>query len=275
MINNLILNEKKYVENFIKTKDLQGMNNFNFLLKLLIRYYIQYGKLNNDKSRIKNKTIRLTIIELTKGLKENYLEEYQLDKKIKNLINRESKKNIKLKELSNIPLRQSELDKIKSCKTNREKKILFTCYILSEFFNNEWINISYTDLFKLANISMSQKDQCIFIGDMVDKGFIGISYINTNLSLKILMDKKGEEVFSIDNVKNLGNKIIAFLKTNYIVCQQCGKLVKIKSKNDHSTKYCKDCADRIESESSILRKRKQREREKCHESEFSSNPYKY
>ena len=88
-------------------------------------------------------------------------------------------------------------------------------------------------------------------------------------------NSEGIPQYILDNVKNLGNKIIAFLKTNYIVCQQCGKLVKIKSKNDHSTKYCKDCADRIESESSILRKRKQREREKCHESEFSSNPYKH
>ena len=95
---------------------------------------------------------------------------------------------------------------------------------------------------------------------MVDKGFIGISYINTNLSLKILMDKKGEEVFSIDNVKNLGNKIIAFLKTNYIVCQQCGRLVKIKSKNDHSTKYCKDCADKIFNEQCKINMRKYREK---------------
>ena len=244
MINNLILNEKEYIEKFIKTKDLQGMDNFNFLLKLLIRYYNQYGEIDKNK-----------IIELTKDLKENYLQLYQLDKRVQSVISKELENGIKLKEFDSIPLYQSELDVINSCKKNREKKFLFTCYMLSEFYRNEWINVSYTDLFKLANISMSTNDRLLFIGDMVDKKYIDISYSNTNLSLKIPMKKSGNIVYSIDKIENLGNKLIAFIKPNYIICQgiydkngekrknPCGKLVKIKNKNDHSTKYCKDCAE--------------------------------
>ena len=39
-------------------------------------------------------------------------------------------------------------------------------------------------------------------------------------------------------MQNLGNLFLSYIKPNYKQCERCGKLVKIKSKNDHSTKYC-------------------------------------
>ena len=42
-------------------------------------------------------------------------------------------------------------------------------------------------------------------------------------------------------MQNLGNLFLSYIKPNYKQCEKCGKLVKIKSKNDHSTKYCNKC----------------------------------
>lgn len=38
------------------------------------------------------------------------------------------------------------------------------------------------------------------------------------------------------------------MKSNYKLCQSCGKLIKIKSKHDGSSKYCESCAKRIKNE---------------------------
>lgn len=232
-MNNYILNEEEYVLDFIKNKKLEDIKGLNFLIKLLTRHY---NKLGLDK-----KDIIKTIFNLTKDLSNLNIQEFELDKKIRYFVNKELNNIIELKEFNYIPLYQSELDKINTCKKDREKKFLFTCYILSYFFRNEWIGISYTDLFKLANISLSGNDRMLFIGDMVDRGFIDIAKKNTNLSLKIIMNKQGEEVFRISEINNLGNQFLAFNKKDIKLCSKCGKPIKIKSNKDNSTKYCEKC----------------------------------
>ena len=42
-------------------------------------------------------------------------------------------------------------------------------------------------------------------------------------------------------MQNLGNLFLSYIKQNYKQCEECGRLVKIKNKNDHSTKYCNKC----------------------------------
>lgn len=45
-------------------------------------------------------------------------------------------------------------------------------------------------------------------------------------------------------MKNLGNQILAELKDGYKQCQNCGKIIKIKSKTC-PPKYCEECAYKI------------------------------
>jgi DNA-directed RNA polymerase subunit M/transcription elongation factor TFIIS len=44
-------------------------------------------------------------------------------------------------------------------------------------------------------------------------------------------------------------------------CSQCGKLIKIKSKFDGSSKYCDKCAKEIETHNAMLRMKRMREKE--------------
>ena len=50
------------------------------------------------------------------------------------------------------------------------------------------------------------------------------------------------------SIKNLGNQLMSYLKDGYKQCTNCGKLIKIKSKFDSSTKYCDNCAKEIKNE---------------------------
>lgn len=49
-------------------------------------------------------------------------------------------------------------------------------------------------------------------------------------------------------MQNLGNLFLSYIKPNYKQCERCGKLVKIKSKNDHRTQYCSKCAEEVHRE---------------------------
>ena len=52
----------------------------------------------------------------------------------------------------------------------------------------------------------------------------------------------------------------AEMKSDYKQCSVCGKLIKIKSKHDGSSKYCESCAKKIELEKTRERMVKYREK---------------
>ena len=55
------------------------------------------------------------------------------------------------------------------------------------------------------------------------------------------MDNSGDIVYKVKDFNNLGNQYIGNFKKGYKQCAGCGKKIKIKSKNDNSTKYCDKC----------------------------------
>ena len=63
-------------------------------------------------------------------------------------------------------------------------------------------------------------------------------------------------------MQNLGNLFLSYIKPNYKQCEECGKLVKIKSKNDHSTKYCSKCSKEVFNEQCKLNMQKYRNKTK-------------
>ena len=248
----LIMNEKRYIENVIKSKKVSEEISDRYLIKMLIRYF---NNLYNKKELIDQ------IHKLCKELNINNYEEYEFYNKIKKYIKEEERNPIKLRDIEYIPLLQEELDIIKQCKKDREKKFLFVCYIMARFNNSDWINIDDKDLFKMANISLSCKDRQLFIHDMIKKGYISQAKKNTNNSLKIER-LNGEETVKVIKFNNMGNFILAYLKPNYIQCEKCDKLVKIESKYDGSSRYCDKCAEDIDKKNNRLRVEKHRRSQK-------------
>jgi hypothetical protein len=251
---NLIMNEKEYIENIIDTKKVPKDISNRYLIKMLIRYY-----------RDKEKDLVKYILEFSKELQfenDSYrYEEYKFFNNIKKYLKEENLKPIDLKEIKYIPLLQEELDVINSLTKDREKKFLFVCYIMARFNNSDWINIDDKELFKMANISLTCNDRQLFIYNMIQKGYMSQAKSNTNNSINIKR-LGGEEIIKVIDFNNMGNFLLSYLKPNYTQCTNCGKLIKIKSKFDSSTKYCDSCAREIFNEQCKENMRKMRERQK-------------
>jgi len=239
---NLIMNEKLFIEEILKNKKKPRFVSNRYLIKLLYRYY--YKEDMTEEEAI------LNIFEKSKDIEiEGYIEYVfynQIVFNVKEEIEYDNK--IKLRELEYIPLYESELNIINTCKTDREKKFLFTCFILSRFYNNQWIGIKDNDLFKIANISMTERDRQFFIHSMKEKKYITLPKNNTNTSIKLNKEEilsGDKEVMKVIVLENLGNQFLSKYKEGYKQCSQCGKLIKIKSKFDGSSKYCEKCAYEI------------------------------
>lgn len=232
---NLIMNEKKYIEDIIKNKNVPKGISDKYLIKMLIRYY---------RDSYDKKNLIEQIHSLCKEIKIDYYEEYKFYNKIKKYVKEEEKYPLNLREIEYIPLLQEELDIINSLKKDREKKFLFVCYIMARFNNSDWINIDDKELFKMANISLTCNDRQLFIYNMIQNEYISQAKKNTNNSINIKR-LNGEEVIKVTDFNNMGNFLLSYLKPNYAQCTKCGKLIKIDKKIKKPRKYCLKCADEI------------------------------
>lgn len=255
-MDNLLLNEKKYIENIWNLNtyptDIYPYTLVSYFTRLL---YFQ----NNDLSIIKNMIINKMN---TYNLNVTVYEEYIADNIIDKYYNLLSKGSVdKLRDIDFIPLYKSELDIINSAKTQRQRKFLFTLYIIARYTNRfGWVYLQDTELYKLANISKESRKKSNIIYELKQDGLIKLTVrVDDNKIGVNLSDGKDDKiVFKVESLKYLGNQYVAFVDNTKRCCCQCGKLIKIKSKYDSSTKYCKKCAIETEAKNATIRKRKQR-----------------
>ena len=217
-----------------------------YIIGLLFRYYSIY-----KKDEVEPKNIKKQIFQdlRTNGSfdkeSSNRLQDFELEKVIEGVITK-NKKYYKeygeyksLKQLEYIPLYSSEFNFIQSLSSDQEKKFMFTCYILARFYNTTWVNSSYTEIFKLANITKSSKDKALFVGKLLREEKISMSDYVTSLAIKLkeVKQEDDEEVIKVYQMQNLGNLFLSYVKPNYKQCE-CGKLIKI---TNNRIKYCSKC----------------------------------
>ena len=178
---------------------------------------------------------------------ETYLMFNQLKKACSTVI----KYDLRLKKYTTgIPLLSDELENIKNCETDREKKVLFACYIYARYKNKNGRiddDIVKKQLFDMANVKGTKLELNKVIKSLREKGYISQSFINSNITVWVKMGF-GEEVLNVTDFNTLGNQIMVYLKPNYKMCQCCKRPFKIKSKYDGSSKYCGKCAYKIKLE---------------------------
>lgn len=243
----LIINEEKILEECIKNKEIPKGLSINYFINLIIRQYKKYNEY------ISNSEILDYVFNIINNMNLN-MQEHLLYNKVKSSIIKENKYNNKIRDFDYIALYKEELDLIKSLKTQREKKFIFTCYIIARLFDKDgWFSLDLKEIFKMANMTMKNEDMQRFIYGLKEKELLYEPISNKNLSLHIDLKPNGEEVIKVYEMKNLGNQIMAFLKPNYKQCKNCGKLIKIKSKTC-PPKYCEECAYKIN-----LEKQKERD----------------
>ena len=238
----LIGNEMEYAKKIL-TGAVKEKNLFKALVILTKYYYFELGM--NDKEIEKN--LRL-YIKAMDGIVD--------DEVIKNIIKSNTSSKTNVNKLDHIIITVQEWQTIQEMgRTERERKLLFTLLCMYKvkiglgYSDNGLVKIEYTQLNSLAHVVFKSTERIDVFRYFIECGMIemGMGQLASRVKLhyvfpdsKQLIKITDFEAFNVyyDYLKN-GGKLVR--------CKECGKLVLSKSKTCPS-KYCKDCAKRIEQE---------------------------
>ena len=168
--------------------------------------------------------------------------------------------NFELRNIEFIGITSQELEKIRCINDLKKERILFSLLIYAKFNNalstdnNNWCNIGINDLYKTAKVSTrNTKERAMILNRLKNNGYISFSCKNTNLNIRCeFVDDKTDYEMVISDLRELGYQYLNIDNAEWFTyCKNCGVIIKKKSKNDHSTRYCSICSN----EKRIVQKR--------------------
>ena len=245
----LIGNEMEYAKKIL-TGAVKEKNLFKALVILTKYYCFELGM--NDKEIEKN--LRLYIKAMDGNVD---------DEAIENIIKSNTSSKTNVNKLDHIIITIQEWQTIQEMgRTERERKLLFTLLCMYKvkiglgYSDNGLVKIEYTQLNSLAHVVFKSTERIDVFRYLIECGMIemGMGQLASRVKLhyvfpdsKQLIKITDFEAFNVyyDYLKK-GGKLIR--------CKECGKLVLSKSKTCPS-KYCKDCANKIEQERKNEQKR--------------------
>ena len=233
-----ILSEKEYIENIMETNEVPKDLSKKYLINLMVKYFYQVeGK---DKKEIIN-LVKEKMLGFNFDITE--YQEYQWVDCMETTFETVKANNRTLRDVTRVPLYASEQKKIESLDLDKEKKVLFTMYIIARASNgNGWINLEHKEIFKLANVSTTISNQADMLHKFYKMGLIQLSRKINNTSIMVeLADESEDAVFEITSLDKLGNQYLGKFKEGYKQCEECGKVFKIKKEKGHNSKYCNTC----------------------------------
>lgn len=149
-----------------------------------------------------------------------------------------------------IDITNKEIEAIESVDGQTKRKVLFVLICLAKYRNaikprnNNWVNYSISDIFKLANVSLSHNRQTLIIHKLFLDGAIRLSKMASNTSIQVVpVDGDGDVAVRISDFRNLGNQYMKLKSDDYIECEECGLVIR-KSKNGKQ-RLCRQCAQNV------------------------------
>lgn len=234
-INDIILNERNYIEELIDGGDLGHRP--SRALSLAARLFREDGY---DKEMLRPLLEELILKHNPNASLPRWSQ--SIDWAI-----RYSDK--KLIQIDSIPITQLEIDICKSMDTPVKERLMFTLFVMAKFYhmanpkNQGWVNIPDGTLFKLANISVNSKRQSLMLNELMQDEYVEFANTIDNTSIKVtFMDFDSPAVMTVDDLRNIGNQYRRFCGEPYMTCENCGLTVRRKTNNQ---KYCKECAKKI------------------------------
>ena len=234
----LLMNEVEYIKKVIEAKEID-LTEYDLSMSKVIYLLSVHYKASSTK-----------VNEMMKVLFKDF-QELKWNKFVNSSCMFCKTKKPTLKQYSSLPLYESEYNMIKDCQTLKHQKLLFSCIMFAKYIDKQnkekthyRIDSRYTtkQIFDFANISGTKFDKNVMINNLWEEKKLEQNHINNDNTLFVKLGDKSEHVvFEITEFSNLGNKLVAFMKSDYKQCKVCGKLIKIKSKHDGSSKYCEKC----------------------------------
>lgn len=232
-----------------------------YLIALIAKYYFDREQdLDVLINTVKQKMLEFNI--------EGY-QEYRYANKIKKSCNElyESESNDFFRELEYVPIYEKELKVVESLPNDRQKKFMFTLFAIARYMDcGGWINKKdskgLSEVFKLANVTLSFDKKNELLHDLYSNGYIHFGKKVNNLNIRIdLGDTDDNVVYKVTQFENIGNQYIGNFKKGYKLCANgCGRKIKVL-KIGRPKQYCSQCSKLFEAENALKRKRKQREKE--------------
>lgn len=228
----IVLNEKKYAENLINTKQFDE-ESFPIELGILIRYLYHFKELR-----------RAGVLQfLNELMPESNIDYSEADwmQHIERCVVR-AKKRPPL-EIEYIPISKIELEAIHAVQDSQKERLLFTLLVLAKFNNlksgrernNDWVNFDEKTIFKLARVACPLKDRDKMIFELKECGFISNSKKITSLNLKVNFIDESETALKITDMRELGFQYLETLPNNLVRrCSRCGKPYKLKKKTERA-----------------------------------------
>lgn len=243
----IIINEYDYVKQILESKVIpKGVSNKRVLL-YIAKYYF------NPEYSVKE-MVDLVFFKMKEfKLPVEIYQEYKYVSYVKGVCEKLLTKELSsdFRKVESVNLYQSELDIINRGETDKEKKVLFTLFILAKVngTNSGWVNNEIKDIFQLANVTATIKERALLLHKLYKAELIGQSRKNDKLGYKVELENNDEQVvLVIDSFENIGNQYIANFKYGWKMCECCGKLFKVKSNEGRPGKYCKQCGYQIKLE---------------------------
>ena len=165
-----------------------------------------------------------------------------------------SAKKYKFRNVSNVKITRTEIDKIVGLNDIRKEKIAFVLLAVAKYYNNvssdnnNRMYISMSDLFKLSRVAIPCKERAGYLHFAYQEGIlVEHMFVGTNLKVAGFVDNNSETVLELgeDDYKELAYAYLNYKNGGYKYCKNCGKLFKMH-KNAPGRLYCKDCGQKEE-----------------------------
>ena len=169
--------------------------------------------------------------------------------------------NVPLKQIDSIRITSRELGAIGNIESPKLQRLLFVILVYAKYnnalysSNNDWCNLSINDLYRYATVSTRNlKEKGTFLNRLFKLGYISFSNQNTNLNIRCnIVDKEPDkDSIKINDIRQLGYQYLSLDNPKqFTYCENCGVIIKKKSKSDYVTKICNECAKEIKNETNL------------------------
>lgn len=240
-----IFNEYELIEDMLDTHQKPDELSTTYLITLLSKYFCNlYDNIRKLEERIKEELQQFNIYKY-----QEYLYAKKINEICTDMFSDESKRNFKIIEY--VPIYQSDIEVINKLDDDKKKKLMFTLIANARYMNKDgWINKKDTDaiteVFKQSNITGSMKYKFGLLHQLYKDGYINLAKSNTNMNVQITNFEHDDKiVYKVNSFKYLGNQYIGNFKPGYMMCVNCGKIVR---NTGNRKMYCRKCAEEITKE---------------------------